>query len=696
MRAIGLLVIPRSSTGGGSGGGGSTPLILSAISPNLGDTFAGTPVTLTGTGLGSVTGVTINGVACSNVVAVSATKVTASAPALAAAGATYGAQATASSGSSNILANAYEAWSPLTDYPAARVFQGDRGTTAATAVTRQRAGAVSATMSGFIPRDGAAFLQLASGRILLVGGWNPAQFPASTYSAAGDVTNAILYSDDGGFTWATLLAHDSTPGTTRFLPGHNAATFVHLVGGVPYVYWIGSDANAGVGRDGGVWRALASALDVGGTAAGAFSQIATIAPTAGRSLYMYWSFSGAIYIMGGQTDLADATTAQQDVYRSTDNGLTWTTLTAAPWAKRTGPIGAGLVFGGYMWMIAGATYASTQAGRTYFNDVYKFDGTTWTQVLANGHSQFTGRHYHGLTLYKSKMWIVNGFALASAGNGERDAYSSSDGATWTQSQVGLNGASTSVMPWQGTHAHATLSLADGSGILTTSGQIDTATWRLVEHTGTLLSAWTDQGSGALSLAQAGASALRPVLDPTFFGSVPAVVLTGTESMSLAAVDRGIAGGTYEVWIVGRSLNTDAIAANTTIDPPAVLVGNTDAAAYNEFGFSAGVLEYHDGSITWHTTQRGSGLADDKCRLLGASHASGSLSLYVGTTKQGVTDTAVGFDTTFVGWNALGLGYATDQGAFAFGAIVILKTSAASSGAFRTKLNAWAKKWGSTT
>jgi hypothetical protein len=696
-RSVARLVVSRAAHGAGSTGGGVVgSLVLSSITPALGDIYAGTPVTFTGTGLSAVNAATLGGVACTNVVAVNATTVTATAPALAAAGATYSAQLSSGAGSSNTLTNAYEAWSPTVDYPAARVFQSDRGTTSASTASRARAGIVTQSWTT-ITRDGAVMLELPSGRILMIGGWNTGYFPPSAYDLSGDVTNAILYSDDQGKTpFSTLLAHDSTPGTSRFLPGHTAAVFLHTAtDGLLYVYWIGSDANAGAGRDGGVWRALASALDVGGTATGAWSRIATSAPTAGRSLYMFGSYGGAIYIMGGQTDLADIATAQKDVYRSTDNGVTWTRLTDAPWAVRVGNVGALPVYNGKLWVIGGAIYASTTAGRTYYNDVWTFDGTTWVQKLADGHGQWLGRHYHGLTVYKNKLWIINGFVItAGPAGGISEMISSSDGVTWTRAAT--YGSTT--MPWEANHAMAYVTPADGSGILMTVATNDNYFWRFVEHTGPLVSGWADQGSGALSLLQAGASTLQPILDATCFGAQPGVVLTGTESMSLASIDRGITGGVYEAWVVGRTLNFNTTPHQGTVDPPSTLIGNNNAAAYNEFGMNAAALEYHEGSGGWHITARGSALSDDKPRLLGVSHATGSLKLFVGTAQQGTTDTGVGFDGTFTGWNSVGVGFGgtDDHAEFAFGAIVILKTNAASSSTFRSKLNLWAKKFGSVS
>ena len=136
-------------------------------------------------------------------------------------------------------------------------------------------------------------MQLASGRLLLLGGWTTAGWGSSP---AGDTTNEILYSDDNGKTWPVSLGDSRKPPTSgvgaRFMPGHSAATFVATFGTTEYVYWIGTDALAGSARDGGVWRS-----SDGGTT---WNRISTAAPTSDRSLFTWSVYRGAIYIMGGQ------------------------------------------------------------------------------------------------------------------------------------------------------------------------------------------------------------------------------------------------------------------------------------------------------------------------------------------------------------------------------------------------------------
>lgn len=673
-----------AGTIGGEDPGGPTTIALASVSPALGDIYGRAPLVLTVDDSTGINEVTINDVACSDVAIVDATHVACKAPALAAG--TYDVQCARPSGQSNVLAAAYEAWHPTVDYPAARVFQSDRGTTSTTTETWVRTGLVADLLpTGFVARDGAALLTLASGRILMVGGWAPGQFPPSAYDFSGDVTNAILYSDDDGETWDTLLEHDSTPGTSRFLPGHTAGVLLHEVDGVPYVYWIGSDANAGAGRDGGVWRCLASHCEAGGTP-DSWSRISTAAPTTALSLFAVGSLGGNLYVMGGQTDLSDQGTCTADVYRSTDNGVTWSLVTSAPgWTARSGIASPGAlpVFDGKLWIVSGGRYDPDGDARTYYNDVWSYDGTTWTEELANGHGQFTGRQYHSVVVFDGKLWIINGYDVANVNNGLAQAIFSADGATWTSTAaLGIQ--------WYPTHAQGATVTLDGSQVIMNQGIANESIYRLRAVTGTRLSAWVDQGSGGLTLAQATGS-LKPLLAVGVMGAEPGVVLQRAQWMQLATYDRDCASGFYSPFMVVRTMNATYNAS--TSQPTSTVIGCQGAEAYNQFGLNADRMAYYDASAGPKDIRSTTPINDDAVRLLGAEHSAGSLKFFVGASQDGATNTTVGFNTTYTGWDGIGSSIGGANFASAtLGAIVIVK--GATDSTFRTKLATWAKKWGS--
>src|SRR5262249_55448860 len=85
-----------------------------------------------------------------------------------------------------------------------------------------------------------------------------------------------------------------------------------------------------------------------------------------------------------------------------------------------------------------------QGGRTFYNDVWKFDGTTWTEVLANGHSQWPAREYHNVKSFDGKLWISGGYNYAGVNGNHNDVYYSADGVSWTKFGV--------TAPWNPEHA----------------------------------------------------------------------------------------------------------------------------------------------------------------------------------------------------------------------------------------------------
>jgi hypothetical protein len=74
---------------------------------------------------------------------------------------------------------------------------------------RQRV--VSLDVAPWLNRDGATLCTLASGRLLLIGGWNTEEPWSDGKGGTMMVTNEIWYSDDGGMTWRLLFAHDPDP-----------------------------------------------------------------------------------------------------------------------------------------------------------------------------------------------------------------------------------------------------------------------------------------------------------------------------------------------------------------------------------------------------------------------------------------------------------------------------------------------------
>lgn len=266
-------------------------------------------------------------------------------------------------------------------------------------------------------RDGSQMVQLTSGRILLIGGWNsdPAWSTAST--------NEVWANDSGGSAadWFLLLAHDDSPPTSgagaRFKPGHCIGVTTYGDGAV-----VISDDD----QSADAWNSNSTG-DV-------WTRVSTTAPSTSGN-FMTAKLGSSIYIMGGHTTEFDLTlrTGLKTVYRSNDGGANWTTLADAPWDGR-GAVWRPVVHQGWIYIVCGGTYADPIVA---YNGVYRFDGTNWETILADGHGQFAAAIHVGLASVLGRLWLFNGYDGA---NNLRRAMTSDDGGTtWTAFAGGSGG-----------------------------------------------------------------------------------------------------------------------------------------------------------------------------------------------------------------------------------------------------------------
>jgi hypothetical protein len=134
---------------------------------------------------------------------------------------------------------------------------------------------------------------------------------------------------------------------------------------------------------------------------------------------------GSIIISGGT--LPGGFTQYNDVWRSTDKGATWTQQTpSAGWSKRYGhsivalPDGSLVLAGGFTF------------GQGFLNDVWRStdNGVTWTQVTP--HAGWSGRYYHNSIVMPDGSILLLGGGDRNI-NFKNDLWRSADnGATWTQ------------------------------------------------------------------------------------------------------------------------------------------------------------------------------------------------------------------------------------------------------------------------
>jgi PKD repeat protein len=193
----------------------------------------------------------------------------------------------------------------------------------------------------------------------------------------------------------------------------------------------------------------------------------------------------SIIVMGGGTGTGGFA---NDVYRSTDSGVTWTTMTSfASWQGRTNhksvamPDGSIVMMGGLLTRNA------------FKNDVWRSinKGATWTQLAAS--SGWSGRYGHSCVVLPDGSIILMGGRPASGGYLNDVWMSTNNGASWTQLKAN-NGNG-----WVGRFSHTTLVMPDGSIILmggsTAAPVYFNDTWRSIDNgaTWTLMNAscgWT--------------------------------------------------------------------------------------------------------------------------------------------------------------------------------------------------------------
>jgi len=316
----------------------------------------------------------------------------------------------------------------------------------------------SATSGGtWGPMDGSAIMFLGD-TAYLIGGWYG---DIANADWTGNITTNLVYrSTNFGVTWTRIRDHDLTPDSTHFTPRHASPHCVHRVGSTDYMYLFSGDnsePNSDVRRstDGITW-----------------TKVNSVAPGYdGLSSAAAGSLNGNLYLVGGAT-VPDTAGHKNAVWRSTDNGVTWTNLGNAPWAIRS-TVDRLVNHDGKLWLIGGGIYDDT-LGRTYYNDVWSFDGTTWTEVLEDGHSQWTARMYAATFAIGGWLYISRGYNAANLS----DTFRSRDGITWFPVNITLEASHADAI---GTHADGAL-IGPGNGLLTNNVNTNSPT-RWLEVTG---------------------------------------------------------------------------------------------------------------------------------------------------------------------------------------------------------------------
>jgi type II secretory pathway component GspD/PulD (secretin) len=153
--------------------------------------------------------------------------------------------------------------------------------------------------------------------------------------------------------------------------------------------------------------------------------------------------------MGGYTSVGNL---MNDVWRSTDKGVTWMQQTAAAsWSERYGHSSVALPDGSIVLMGGGSS------GGSLMNDVWRStdNGVTWTQQTTA--TSWSERKFHiSVALPDGSIVLMGGYSLFNSRT--NDVWrSSNNGVTWTQQ--------TAAASWVGRDSHTAVTLPDGSIVL---------------------------------------------------------------------------------------------------------------------------------------------------------------------------------------------------------------------------------------
>lgn len=249
----------------------------------------------------------------------------------------------------------------------------------------------AATTAPWLWRDGAALVSFG-GNIVMLGGWNSESAPFDGQV----VTNEVWTFDTT--TWTKVLANDVAP-VGRWTSRHTAPTFVFNGS----IFIVGSDIYNGGGLGSSdVWR---------GSSPTSWERRTNTAAWGPRVFQVAASYNNMLWCGLGQTGVT-AGSVLSDWWGSSDEGATWTRYADFPGAPRS-MIYNPIEFGGELVLIGGGTYDTDAANRTYYNDVWAWNGTSWRNVLANGVAPWAGREYHHTCVFGGAACVINGFNTAS-------------------------------------------------------------------------------------------------------------------------------------------------------------------------------------------------------------------------------------------------------------------------------------------
>jgi len=214
----------------------------------------------------------------------------------------------------------------------------------------------------FKPRIQSGKVVMPDGSIILMGGyWT--ENPSRTSNSMNDVWR----STDNGATWTQMTANAGW--TPRY-------SFSSIVMPDNSILLMGGHAGSTVMND--VWRST----DNGVT----WTQLTSDAKWMPREAFSSVAMpDGSIVLMGGRGDVLGHVVILRDVWQSTDNGATWALMTEkAEWTPRESFSSVGMPDGSIVLM-GGDWYSDSSRTPHFLNDVWRSTdtGVTWTKITGS-------------------------------------------------------------------------------------------------------------------------------------------------------------------------------------------------------------------------------------------------------------------------------------------------------------------------
>lgn len=225
--------------------------------------------------------------------------------------------------------------------------------------------------------DGIMAFNWKDSAIIVSGGWNNS--PATT--------DTIRISTDGG---ATFSFKSRFPYLV-----HTAGHVASLDG---YFYWMGADYLSSATNQKTVTRTNDFVT---------FDTRTTNAAFGARILSAAWEWNGALFVGGGQSDLA-ATNVFNDIWRSTDGGTTWTLWNSSAMAgtdsvMRGNAYNTVVVFNRALYKITNNVYPNTSSKKVFKS---LDGGLSWVRISDYPFS--LGVSYPATTVWDGKLWAFGG------------------------------------------------------------------------------------------------------------------------------------------------------------------------------------------------------------------------------------------------------------------------------------------------